>query len=126
MRKKHDIQQLVGNTLRWGVSVACAIAFVGGALYLVNHGGEPMKDYTRFDYNAPQPAEYTTLGGILGGLCSFTAVGWIQTGVLALILTPVLRVALSLVDFLEERDWLYAAITAVVLAVIVSNSLVCF
>ena len=42
--------------------------------------------------------------------------------VLVLILTPILRVALSLIDFLKERDWLYAFITAVVLAVILINS----
>ncbi|EJX08966.1 membrane protein containing DUF1634 [gut metagenome] len=45
-----------------------------------------------------------------------------QLGVLALILTPIMRVVLSLFDFLQERDWLYAAITAIVLAVILVNS----
>ena len=60
------------------------------------------------------------LVAFIGG---FTAIGWIQTGVLILLLTPVLRVLLSLFDFLRERDWLYAFITAVVLAVIISNSL---
>ncbi len=122
MRQKHDIQQLIGNTLRWGVSLACLVAFIGGVLYLVNHGSEPMKDYTHFSYSASHPETYTTLGGILGGLCHFTAVGWIQTGVLVLILTPIMRVALSLLDFVSERDWLYSAITAVVLAVIACNS----
>ena len=68
-------------------------------------------------------AEYTTLPGILQGFCQFTAIGWIQTGVLLLILTPILRVLLSFFDFVKERDWLYAAITAAVLAVIISNSL---
>lgn len=48
---------------------------------------------------------------------------WIQTGVIVLILTPVMRVVLSLFDFLRERDWLYAVITSVVLAVIIANSL---
>lgn len=123
MQHKHDIQQLVGNTLRWGVTIACITAFVGGILYLLHHGADPMPDYTRFSYDTAHPAAYTTLGGILGGLRAGTAVGWIQTGVLILILTPILRVALSLIDFVQDRDWLYALITAVVLAVIISNSL---
>lgn len=121
---KHDIQQLIGNTLRWGVTVACLIAFIGGVIYLAKHGGEPMKDYTTFPI-AEETANfsaYTTLTGIIDGVLNFTAVGWIQLGVIALILTPILRVLLSLLDFLQERDWLYAAITAVVLAVIILNS----
>ena len=68
-------------------------------------------------------ADYTTLRGIFAGLASFSAVGWIQTGVLILILTPIMRVLLSLIDFLKDRDWLYAIITAIVLAVIISNSI---
>lgn len=113
---------LIGNTLRIGVSAACLVAFIGGVLYLFQHGSEPLPDYSDFSYgNAP--AEYTTWDGIFAGLFHFTAIGWIQTGVLILLLTPVLRVLLSLFDFLRERDWLYAFITAVVLAVIISNSL---
>ena len=34
-----------------------------------------------------------------------------------------MRVFLSLIDFLKDRDWLYAIITAIVLAVIISNSI---
>lgn len=120
---KHDIQQLIGNTLRWGVTVACAIAFVGGIIYLWKHGGEEMKDYSHFSYTDAHPAEYTTLRGIFGGVMDMNAMSWIQMAVIALLLTPILRVALSLIDFLQEHDWLYAAITAIVLAIIISNSL---
>lgn len=122
---KHDIQQLIGNTLRIGVTLACFVAFIGGVILLVRHGGEAfdLSQYKDFSYEAEHSADFTTLGGIWNGLCGFTAVGWIQTGVLILILTPIMRVALSLFDFIQERDWLYAFITAVVLAVIIANSL---
>ena len=111
-----DIQLLISRTLRWGVSIACLVAFVGGILFLVFHGSEPFElaQYQNFSYEAPHPAEYTTLPGILQGFCQFSAIGWIQTGVLLLILTPILRVLLSFFDFVKERDWLYAAITAAV------------
>lgn len=120
MKQKHDIQKLIGNTLRWGVTTACIIALGGGVIYLLKHGSEPMPDYTRFTGGDPA---YTTLSGILTGLPTFEAREWIQLGVIALILTPILRVALSLFDFLQERDWLYAVITAIVLAVIITSSL---
>lgn len=121
---KTDIQVLIARTLRWGVGIACALAVVGGAMYLWQHGGEPMKDYTRFPADADTArTAYTTLEGIFSGVVGFTAVGWIQFGVVVLLLTPVMRVALSLVDFVKERDWLYAFITAVVLSVIIVNSI---
>lgn len=123
MKTKPNLDILLSNTLRIGVSVACIIAFVGGVLYLVHHGSEPMPDYTTFAYSDEHPAEYTTLQGIWEGVVSMNAMSWIQMGVIALLLTPILRVLISLVDFLAERDWLYAAISSVVLAIIICNSI---
>ena len=122
--EKTDIQLLIARTLRWGVGIACALAVVGGAMYLWQHGGEPMKDYTHCPADAESSrTAYTTLEGIFSGVMGLTAVGWIQLGVVVLLLTPMMRVALSLVDFVKERDWLYAFITAVVLSVIIVNSI---
>ena len=118
-----DIKQLIGNTLRIGVFTACFIALVGGIIYLWKHGADPMPDYSHFSYNDAHPEAYTTLGGIWACILDMNAYSWIQAGVIALLLTPILRVTLSLFDFLRERDWLYAFITSVVLAIIISNSL---
>ncbi|MBP1779232.1 MAG: hypothetical protein H6Q86_5243, partial [candidate division NC10 bacterium] len=38
--------------------------------------------------------------------------------------TPVLRVALSVVFFLAQRDWLYAGITVFVLTVLLASLIV--
>lgn len=121
--ERGQLELLIAQVLRWGVSIACFIALVGGALYLSRHGSEPMPDYSTFSYEAAHPAEYTTLDGILAGIRAMNASSWIQMGVIALLLTPILRVALSLVDFLAKRDWLYAFITSIVLAIIIGNSL---
>lgn len=122
-----DMQQLIGNTLRAGVTAACLIACIGGLIYLVQHGGEPMKDYSHFSYDKallPEGYEqYTTLHGILAGVLSMSAVGWIQLGVIALLLTPIMRVVLSWCDFYKQRDWLYVGITSAVLAVILYSVL---
>jgi len=125
------MQILISRTLRWGVSIACFIALIGGILFLVHHGGEAfdLAQYQNFKYEGTTAvdyaafSDYTTLTGIMQGFLHFTAIGWIQMGVLVLILTPIMRVALSLLDFIKQRDWLYALITAIVLAVIISNSL---
>jgi uncharacterized membrane protein len=51
------------------------------------------------------------------------AMSWIQMGVIALLLTPLLRVTLSLFDFIVKKDWLYATISAIVLAIIITHSI---
>lgn len=120
-----DLSLLVARTLRIGVSLAGLIALVGGIGYLWRHGSETLPDLSHFSYNAlPENApSYTTLGGILGSVGQMNPIGWIQFGVLVLILTPFLRVVISFFDFLKQRDWLYAGITAFVLGVIILNSL---
>lgn len=121
---KHDIQKLIGNTLRRGVITACMLATLGGGYYLAVHGGDMIPDYGHFPANsAMSHPEYTSLKGIWQGLLDFNAYSCIQLGVVALILTPILRVLLSLSDFFLEKDWLYALITGIVLAVIICNSI---
>jgi uncharacterized membrane protein len=49
----------------------------------------------------------------------------IELGIFMLVLTPILRVASSMVIFIvHERDWLYAAITFAVLALTLASLLV--
>ena len=86
---KLDIQQLIGNTLRRGVTLACLLAALGGLYYLVTHGGEPVPDYRHFDpTTAAAQTHFTTLTGIVRGVAAFDAYSCIQLGVVALILTP--------------------------------------
>ncbi len=42
----------------------------------------------------------------------------IQLGLLVLIATPVARVIFSLIGFLFEKDWIYVAITFIVLIIL--------
>ncbi len=119
-----DIQQLIGNTLRWGVILACLLASIGGVYYLVQHGLDTVPDYRHFDVaSAAAQSNITTFTGLWQGILHGDAASCIQVGVIVLILTPVARVVLSLFDFIVEQDWLYVAITALVLGIIVSNSL---
>lgn len=115
-----DLRNTIARTLRLGVTVSFVLTLLGGVVYLLHHGGEAAPDYSTF--NGPS-VEYTTLRGILGGAFHLTAYGLIQIGVVALLLTPIMRVVLSLFDFVRQHDWLYATITSIVLAVILVNSL---
>lgn len=114
------MQQLIGNALRIGVTTACLIALISGIYYLIAHGMDPVPNYHVF---TREPQTYTTLSGIIAGVLHFEAKNWIQLGVIILMLTPIVRILLSLIDFARERDWLYVTITGIVFLVIVANSI---
>jgi len=60
----------------------------------------------------------TSLSGVLQGAMVRKPYAIIELGMLLLILTPIVRVALSVFFFLAQRDWLYVGITLFVLAVL--------
>ena len=108
------VERLVSAVLRVGVAFAAAVTATGGALYLVRHGGD------RVDYRVfiGEPASLRSLEGIVRGAVDLKAEWIIAAGLLLLISTPIARVAVLLVLFLRERDRLYVAVSAIVLAVL--------
>ena len=104
----------IGLLLRAGVMVAAALAAIGGALYLLS-SGSTIPTYHQFH---GQPAELRSITGTIAAALHGGHLAIMQLGILALIATPVLRVALSLVGFALERDWVYVLCTAIVLAVL--------
>ena len=113
-----DMQTFIGRQLRFGVMLAVAIAVVGGIYYLVCHGGEPVPDYAHF---VAEPAAYTTLTGIVGGVLQLQAREIIQLAVVVLISTPILRVFFSIFAFAFEKDRLYVVISSIVMLIIIAN-----
>jgi len=109
-----NIETMVANLLRTGVTVAGIVVAIGGALYLLRHGTE-ISDHHAFKV---PPAADRLLPAIITGALHLRARSIIQTGILLLIATPIARVALSLVGFTLERDWKYVLITAIVLTVL--------
>lgn len=120
------MQILISRTLRWGVTIASVLAGIGGVFYFIQHGTElfDTEKYHNFAYTDAQNPATTTFGGIFEGAFAGNSESLIQLGVIALLLTPIMRVVLSLFDFVKQKDWLYVAITAFVLGVIVMNSIV--
>jgi uncharacterized membrane protein len=54
---------------------------------------------------------------------AFHARGLIQLGLLVLILTPIGRVTFSVFAFVYQRDWMYVAITLIVLVLLLTSLL---
>jgi uncharacterized membrane protein len=105
---------MLGNLLRWGVILSAVVVLAGGALYLVQHGMD-QPDYRKFHGTQ---GELTSVTGIVREAAALHSRGMIQLGLLLLVLTPVARVVLSAAGFLLERDWMYLAITLIVMAVL--------
>lgn len=109
-----DVAAIVGRLLRWGVLSACMVAIAGGIMFLMLHSSE-LSDFTEF---RGAPEYLRSPEGIYQALLSFDARAIIQAGVIILIATPILRVALSIFAFAMEQDYLYVLITAIVLIII--------
>jgi uncharacterized membrane protein len=112
--KEARVEALLGNVLRAGVIGAAAVALIGGAVFLIHHGRE-IPDYHVF---RGEPDELRSPAGIIAGALTGSGRGIIQTGLLLLIATPVLRVAFSAAAFAWQRDYLYVVLTLFVLGLL--------
>jgi uncharacterized membrane protein len=108
---------LVSWVLLAGVSVAAALIGIGllgsfvvgwrGSLIGLPHADVPI-------------ASFVDMGE---GLRAVRPQAIAQLGLLVLVATPIVRVATSLVAFGLERDRLYVALTAIVLAILLASAL---
>jgi uncharacterized membrane protein len=113
------VELALANVLRAGVMLAASLVLIGGVIYLSRHGdGRP--DYGRF---VAEPGTLNHPIRVLRAALAGESLGIIQLGVLVLIVTPVLRVAFSLVAFVRERDRTYVALTALVLGILLLSLL---
>jgi uncharacterized membrane protein len=111
----HELECSVADMLLIGVLTATAIVLIGTALYL-RHPLQPTPDYRHFTAADPN---LRSLAGIWQGALHGHAVSFIQLGLVVLIATPIARVALCLLGFARQRDRLYAAISAIVLIILI-------
>ncbi|MHB1222996.1 MAG: DUF1634 domain-containing protein [Gemmatimonadaceae bacterium] len=114
------MEQVVGRLLQVGVLVAALVVVIGGALLLADHGG------ARADFSVfrGESSRLRSVGAIVGGALTGDSRAIVQLGLVLLIATPVTRVAFTLVAFVIQRDRLYVALTATVLALLLYGLLV--
>jgi uncharacterized membrane protein len=93
----------VSVTLRVGVALAALCSLIGAGIYFAQTRLAPA--YTTFVPVHIAPA--------------FTGIGLLSLGVAILIATPIVRVAILIFVFAREHDWLYTAVSAVVLGVLI-------
>lgn len=110
-----QFEVLLGKLLRAGFLISAAVVLAGGVLYLVKYGhGSP-----QYEMFHGEPTDLRHASDVLGDAIRGHSRGLIQLGLLLLIATPVCRVAVSVIEFVRERDWLYVTTTLIVLGVLI-------
>jgi uncharacterized membrane protein len=113
------VEKLLGTLLLTGVMISGLVVLIGGVLYLLRYGRDPVH-YEHFD------AQLGSLHSIIevakSGLHG-DGRAIIEIGLLLLIATPVLRVAFSMVAFALEKDRLYVMLTLIVLVILLLSLL---
>lgn len=107
-----DTEIVISKTLRVGVALSGAITCLGLMLFLVTgNSGYPGESFP------------TSVAEILRGLENLKPYAVMLSGLFLLILTPVLRVGVSIITFVKEKDYMYAAITATVFIILIISFL---
>lgn len=101
----------IGVLLRVGVLLAATVVIAGSAMYLADHHGAHVsyRHFAAHPISVRRPAEMT----------GPTSLAVLDIGILLLVAVPIVRVGFALVAFAWERDWLYTAVSALILAVLV-------
>ena len=124
-RDPETMSLAIGKVLRYGVILSGAIILLGTIGLVATNG---LSDASgSLGYNpttVPHDNLDVSLGGLAHGLITLSALSWIELGAIVLIATPVSRVIISVFLFAAERDRLYVAITAAVLALLLFSMLV--
>jgi uncharacterized membrane protein len=116
------IELFIARLLRWGVMLSFAIVAMGiGAVVVSGQTGYHqirLDDVNSIVQYTVKPDFPSSLGDVWSGLLTLKPYSIIALGLLVLIAIPVMRVAVSVIAFVLERDWLYVWITAFVLLVL--------
>jgi uncharacterized membrane protein len=109
------LEVIISVLLRTGVTISAAVVLLGGVCFLAKHGHE-QPEYHVFHGT---PEIYRSVSGVIHAAGPSNCPAVIQLGLLLLILTPVARVAFSLVGFALEHDRTYVALTSIVLVILI-------
>jgi uncharacterized membrane protein len=108
------MEKLIGVVLLTGVLASAAIVLFGGVVYMWRHGSTPVH-YRIF---RGEPSDLRSLAGIWKDFENGSGRGAIQFGLMLLVGIQVIRVALTGVLFLLNRDKVFVVITFLVLALL--------
>lgn len=116
MKNKYNIEKILSYILRVGLFLAILVAVVGAVL-LIYQNGSHAYNFSAFQ---GEPKELTDIHLLVKEAIHFnlSPLALIQLGLLILIATPVCRVLVGFLLFLSQKDYLYTALSAIVLSIL--------
>jgi uncharacterized membrane protein len=112
------VERVISTLLRAGVVASLFLVVFGSTLSFVHHPDYNSAPSELRRLTSPGAGFPHTLRDVWEGVKEFRGQAIVAVGLLVLIATPVLRVAVSIAGFVYERDWAFVAITALVLALL--------
>lgn len=114
-----SLQHIVSFTLRAGVVVSATVGVLAAVYDLTTNGGK----HVAFKPFSGTPEVDRHLPSIFSGALHLEPRAVMMVALLLLLLTPIVRVVISLVGFIKERDRVYVVVTTVVLLTLLGSLL---
>ena len=109
----------LSNVLRGGVLTSLGVILAGTLVSFFHHPEYVSSPQELARLTQAGAAFPHTVRDVVAGLAELRGQAIVALGLLILVATPVARVAVSILLFLEERDRTYAAITAIVFLLLI-------
>jgi uncharacterized membrane protein len=107
-----DVNLIFSKTLRAGVTISATVIIIGLLkLLITGESGYPGDSYPY------------TITELFSGVIKFKSYAIILLGLLFLLLTPIMRVVMSVFIFWKEKDYTYVKITLLVLLILIAGML---
>jgi uncharacterized membrane protein len=117
-RRQRRLERLISDVLRFGVVASLILIVIGTILSFVHHPSY-LSSAAEFErLSGPEAAFPHTWGAVAAGLGDLQGQAVVALGLMLLIATPILRVALSLAAFAYQKDRAYTLITLAVLSML--------
>lgn len=122
--ERRDFRVVIGLVLRYGVVASFVLVAVGSALlFLEGHTGYSVLGSAE-DLTGAHSRSLVGLASLVQDVAAGKPYAVIDLGLIVLLATPVARVAISIALFLEERKYIFVAITVTVLAILMLSMFV--
>jgi uncharacterized membrane protein len=127
-RVVHNVEVALGYILRLGVAISISLVILGTCVSFYHHREYLQRTYP-LQKSPANPAAPTvsevgegfphTLAQTLAALGDLKGQGFVVLGLLVLLATPVVSVAVAIIAFALQKDRIFALIAGIVLAILI-------
>jgi uncharacterized membrane protein len=117
----HRVERLISWILRTGVALSLALILLGTAVSFIRHPAYVTAPAELRQLTRPGAAFPETISQVMAGLRQGQGRAIVVVGLMTLIATPVVRVAVSVLAFVYQRDRTFVVLTLVVLALLLAS-----